>query len=139
MSEETQEVPQEVVEEVVSVGFVSEVKKAVATSTTKDLVYNSFLDALVTEKKVARAKSLRTAFEALGKHASELNKLRPKSPGFDENEKPLPKTFTAEEMKKRKELTEKSQRLENAIKKALEATATENEWVALDNAIQKNG
>jgi hypothetical protein len=140
MSDEQQTEQAEQVEPVeeVSVGFIAEVKKAVTLGTTKDSVYTSFLDVLITEKKQQRAGFLRKAFEVLTKHASELNKIRPKSAGFDEKEVALPKIYAPEDMKKRKELKEKSQRLEAAIKKALDSTATENEWVALDNAIAKN-
>jgi hypothetical protein len=124
--------------EVVTVGFVSEIKKAVITATTRDAVYNGFIDVLVEQKKQQRTATLQKAYEVLVKHGSELNKLRPKSPGFDANEQKLPEVYTAEDVKRRKELKEKSGRLEAAIRKALDVAATEGEWSALENAISKN-
>lgn len=125
-------------EEVVTVGFVSEIKKAVVTATTRDAVYNGFIDVLVEQKKQQRTATLQKAYEVLVKHGSELNKIRPKSPGFDANEQKLPEVYTAEDVKRRRELKEKSGRLETAVKKALDVTATEGEWSALENAISKN-
>lgn len=129
----------ETVEVIESVGFVKEIKDTVTKQVSKDLVYGQFVGVLVKQKIDARATSLQKSFDTLTKHAGELNKIRAKSTGFGEDFKPLPKTFTADEVKKSKEIKEKMARLEAAIKKALVDTATEDDWKKLDEAISKNG
>jgi hypothetical protein len=131
--------PEEKIEVIESVGFVKEVKDAVNAGVTKSLVYGKFTGKLVDAKIEVRATSLQKAFDTLTKHAGELNKIRPKSAGFDEKMQPLPKQYTAEEAKKVKEIKEKVQRLDAAVKKALLDNATDEEWKKLDEAISKNG
>ena len=124
--------------EIPETGFLAEVKKSINAGVTKDQVFGSFLDGLIEEKKTKRAESLRKSFDLLVKHTADLNKIRPKSPGADESEQPLPKIFSSVDAESRKKLKEKIGLLEAAIKKALQAVAVEADWVALDNAIQKN-
>ena len=122
-----------------SVGFVKQIRDEVATGTTKALVYAQFVGVLVKQEIDSRAALLQKAFDILVKHASELNKIKPKSAGVDENGVAAPKLFTPDEAKKRKEIKEKVGRLEQAISKALADSATKDDWTKLNDAVSKNG
>lgn len=132
--------PEEVVSEVVATtGFLATIKKEVAALVTKDSIHTQFITGLVTDKVMVRAATLKKAFETLSKLGSELNKIRPKSPGFDENEVELPKTFTGDDVKKRKELKEKTTKIEKAVDRVLGAKAVDKDWSDLDEILAKAG
>lgn len=141
MADETQ---QDVQEEtpVTMTGVLSGVKQEIAARVDGKAInpaYTKFVDQLVDEKVNQRAGSLLKCHQAVLKHSAEINKIRPKSPGFGEDMKPLPKVYTGEDIKKLQELREKIAKLSKAATAATAVTATEKEWKDLDDVLAKAG
>jgi hypothetical protein len=126
--------------EVVATGFIASVKTEVATLVTSDIVRNRFIGKVQDVLVSKYAELLDKAYTLLIKHSSELNKLRPKSPGFAaDGTTKLPEIYSADEAKKRKELKDKSERIEKAVTNALDQKANAGTWKALEDALGKNG